>query len=408
MKKTLIVFILIFIQLWRTWAYSSLSESQLLEIDEQINSTNDKSLAEKKKLSDYFYWLAQKNLAIRKAFLSINTKIDGISLTKKDQQTIDYRIAALKTMNKTAKNEILAKLKHVQYIAEELWRLYEIESSPLFEGYWVALSPTPVFSLDSNNPDISYVMWWEWTTGLHLDSTNLIRELTVVYPQWTVFSLIRKVTKGKYTYYQVRTKEFDGKSSPTYDYYVDSRFIEVSKTKPKDRISHLPSREQVLKNLYSALGSAYVRWGSWYQGIPEMSLYFPSSYTLNKWEQSQKTLKGVDCSWLLYQATDGYTPRTSYWLVGYWEAIDISWNTVNQIIQKLKPLDLIVRGWHVIIVYDNTYVIESRRKNNFKWGVMLTKIKDRLNEIFETRKPVNNRYGSSLPAAEKFVVRRRY
>ena len=63
----------------------------------------------------------------------------------------------------------------------------------------------------------------------------------MVYPQDTALTLIKKITKGKYTYYQVRTPEFDGEKDEKYDYYVDSRFIEVSKEKPKDRIPKLPS-----------------------------------------------------------------------------------------------------------------------------------------------------------------------
>lgn len=42
-----------------------------------------------------------------------------------------------------------------------------------------------------------------------MDDNNLIRELAVVLPPDTVVTLIRKVKVGSFTYYQVRTREFD-------------------------------------------------------------------------------------------------------------------------------------------------------------------------------------------------------
>lgn len=160
--------------------------------------------------------------------------------------------------------------------------------------------------------------------------------------------------------------------------------------------------------MYNALGSAYVRGWTWYQGIPQMTSYFPSSYEMNKKILAQKTLKGVDCSWLLYQATDGYTPRNTWWLLWYWRAVEVEGKSVDEIVKQLKPLDLIVRAGHVVIVYDQNRVIESRWFDNFQWGVMLTNTKERLKEIMETRSPVNNWTASKLASSAKFVVRRWY
>ena len=408
MRKVWLLLCILIYNIGIVWAYSQFSESQLLEVDEEINNNLDLTCEEKKEKSKYFYLLAQKSLAIRKAFSTINTKIDKVQLTKKDEDSIAYRIKLLKRFNSTKRNQILKNLKNTQLIAFEIWRLYELESNPQFEWYWRTLQPTPVFSLPINNPDISFIMWWEGTTGIHFDKTNLIRELLVVYPKDTILALVKKIEKGKYTYYQVRTSEFDGEGMEGYDYYVDSRFIEVSKHKEKDRIPKLPSREQVLKNMHDALGSAYVRWWTWYQGIPQMVSYFPSSFPLNNKELAQKTLKWVDCSWLLYQATDWYTPRNTSWLLGYWKAVEIEGKSVDEIVKELKPLDLIVWAGHVVIVYDNKNVIESRWKDNFAWWVILTNIKVRLKEIMETRSPVNNRTASKLASWNKFVIRRWY
>jgi hypothetical protein len=64
--------------------------------------------------------LAEKNLAIRKAFSSISTKITKVNLSEKDNETVNYRINILKALAKAQRNEILTKLKNIQTMAEEL------------------------------------------------------------------------------------------------------------------------------------------------------------------------------------------------------------------------------------------------------------------------------------------------
>jgi hypothetical protein len=64
--------------------------------------------------------LAEKNLAIRKAFSSISTKITKVNLSEKDNETVNYRINILKVLAKAQRNEILTRLKNIQTMAEEL------------------------------------------------------------------------------------------------------------------------------------------------------------------------------------------------------------------------------------------------------------------------------------------------
>ncbi|MBR4568022.1 hypothetical protein IKO18_06610 [bacterium] len=64
--------------------------------------------------------MAEKNLAIRKAFSSISTKITKVNLSEKDNETVNYRINILKVLAKAQRNEILTKLKNIQTMAEEL------------------------------------------------------------------------------------------------------------------------------------------------------------------------------------------------------------------------------------------------------------------------------------------------
>jgi hypothetical protein len=66
----------------------------------------------------------------------------------------------------------------------------------------------------------------------------------------------------------------------------------------------LPSLEQVKKNLLAASGTVYVWGGSWWQGIPEIEKFFPSATGLTTLETKRKLFQGVDCSGLLYQATN--------------------------------------------------------------------------------------------------------
>lgn len=76
-------------------AYSPLSASQHQQIDLQLEAIRELSKQERKEKSDFFYRLAQKSLAIRKAFLPLNTKIHGTPLTPADQDTVQKRIIAL-------------------------------------------------------------------------------------------------------------------------------------------------------------------------------------------------------------------------------------------------------------------------------------------------------------------------
>ena len=408
MKKFLWALLIWILNIWFAWAYVTIDEADAVQIEKQINSTVDLTLDQKKEKSRQFYALARKSYEIRKAFTYATNTVPDIELSWKEWENVKQRIAILKKLWAAKRWRILTQLRTAQYLAQELWRLYEIESKSSFEWYWIALTATPVFQLPRDNPDINEIVWWPWTQWPKFDWSNLIRELIVVYPKWTVFSLVKKRMKWKNTYYEVRTNEFDAKNNPTHSFYIDSRFVDVSKTHPKDLIPKLPSSEQILLNMHNALWSSYI-WG-WtrYKGVPELNNYFPSDVQLSDGQLKQKTLRGVDCSWLLYQSTNGYTPRNSHWLLTYWNAVEIEWNTVDQIIKKLRPLDLIVWAGHVIIVYDANNVIESRWYPWFKWGVMMTKTKTRLQEIMETRQPVNNWSESKKPNAEKFVVRRRY
>ena len=75
---------------------------------------------------------------------------------------------------------------------------------------------------------------------------------------------------------------------------------------------------------------------------------------------------GVDCSGLLREANKGNTPRNTRQLLTVGNPVDIEGLTMDQIISKVQPLDIIVRDGHVVIILDQDRAIESRRRPNFK------------------------------------------
>ncbi len=108
-------------------------------------------------------------------------------------------------------------------------------------------------------------------------------------------------------------------------------------------------------------------------------------------------LKGVDCSGLLYEATDGFTPRNTSDLVHYGSPVSIENKSVGEIQRIVKPLDLIVWKGHVVIVVDSEKTIESRHLH----GVVIAPLKERLEEVLQTRTPKN-----SWSDGNHFVIRR--
>lgn len=102
----------------------------------------------------------------------------------------------------------------------------------------------------------------------------------------------------------------------------------------------MPSISKIQKRLHGLLDVPYVWGGNWHRGFPD---------------HFEKHFSGVDCTGLLYEVTNGLTPRNSSWFFEY--GFEVSH-------RNLKPLDLIVHKGHLIIVYDKKNTIES----NFEWG----------------------------------------
>lgn len=392
-----------------TFAYPNLSEANHKFVDTMLSSFHNSSKEVKKEKSKLYSDVANDAKILRNAYLWAYTwnKLNGKILTK---ESIEQWIEKYNKLNDKRKNTTIETLKEVQSLAEELQRSFQIESEESFQWYASTILPTPLYWLNKKDVDINKIMWWEWTTWLMLDSANTIDQLSIVLPVWTPVTLIDKVEKWDFTYYEVRTRDFDVWYWNKDAYFLDSRFVENRESKPAEVIHKLPDMSSIFKTLLAAVDSQYIWWGSYYQWIPEINdLYStPSDVELSSGEQQYKILQWTDCSWLLWQATNGYTPRTTRTLLSFWSSVPISWDSVDQIIKKVKPLDLIVWAGHVIIILSDEYVIESIWKENFEGWVEIVSLKERLQDIFTRRQPVDEWSKSDLPEKKKFVIRRWY
>jgi len=146
-------------------------------------------------------------------------------------------------------------------------------------------------------------------------------------------------------------------------------------------------------------GYPYMWGGNVADGISEMMEYYkPAKELTNRTEELWK-LKGVDCSGLIYQATNGNTPRNTSSLVNYGNPVEINGLSAKEIAEKLQPLDLIVWSGHVVIVLDENTAIESTPAE----GVNKTDLVARLKSILIERKAVDDWNSTS---GKRFVIRR--
>ena len=139
--------------------------------------------------------------------------------------------------------------------------------------------------------------------------------------------------------------------------------------------------------------------GNYGDGVIEMLNFYKPSSELDEDTKVSWCLKGLDCSGLIYQATNGSTPRNTSSLIQYGTGLKISGKNDTAIYQMLKPLDLIVWKGHVIIVLDNNTIIESKPPK----GVQKNDLFNRLKEVMEERQPVDDWDSSE---SGRFVVKR--
>lgn len=285
--------------------------------------------------------------------------------------------------------------------------------APIFSGcqqkkdssitYAVADLPTPVL----NTLEFSFVYGGKDGKTLHLDDSGLVREVEFIAIPKTVFTIDSIIKKERATIYRVTTDDYP---YPTQKgYFIDRRFVKTVRYKPPNRTKKLPGKRSIINSLLSSEDSIYIWGGNHKEGIPQMLSFYPPSSPPDQTLKDQWMLKGVDCSGLLYEATNGYTPRNTSSLLTFGTPVKISGLNTNQIILKVEPLDIIVWKGHLIIILDRERTIESRmdydkdQKGN-QGGVRIRTLKEVLNETLKERVPVDNY--EEEEGEKKFVVRR--
>ncbi|MBI5345998.1 MAG: peptidoglycan endopeptidase [Chlamydiae bacterium] len=183
--------------------------------------------------------------------------------------------------------------------------------------------------------------------------------------------------------------------------YIDSRFTNPC-NEEMDFLKHgfLEIKEkEILSKIEQMIGLDYC-WGSNYsQGIDQMLFLYAPQKKLDDSMLKKWTMSGIDCSGILYEATNGYTPRNTSKLVFFGQGVTIENKSPEEIVDLLRPLDLIVWKGHVIVVQNKTFVIESVEEK----GVVKTSCLKKLKEIFSQRKGVNEWNDQDF---KKFVIRR--
>lgn len=232
--------------------------------------------------------------------------------------------------------------------------------------------PTPVL----NTANFSFCFGGKDGRSLPLDDQGFMRNLeTILLPG---SSLIIKEHLTKHIC-KIETSSYSGKNL-----YIDKRFLKETSQYTRT----LPTINKICETLKNLIGTSYLWGGNWPMGIPKMrELYPPKGGFSSLPENTQNAwlLKGVDCSGLLYYATNGNIPRNTSDLVTYATSLHIEGLKGKDIIPLLKPLDLLVWKGHVTIVIDNKSCIESTPKQ----GVHRNPLSQTVEKLLETRKAVN-------------------
>ena len=218
--------------------------------------------------------------------------------------------------------------------------------------YFEAIRPTPILS----TPDFSKV----FGSALPFDSKGLLREVEMIALPGMVFHVVQEM---EHDILQVGTPRYP--CSPLYLNKRAGRLTDQQEERPKV----LPSIETILERMKKMVGLPYIWGGNWSSAIPEWKEWYPPKNKLSVLEETHWTFKGVDCSGLLYESTDGFTPRNTSELMDF--GIEVMFDDV-------KPLDMILYKGHVIIALSEDEVIES---NHTYGGVRISPLKKRIAEI---------------------------
>ena len=248
-----------------------------------------------------------------------------------------------------------------------------------------AKTPTPVLK----SPHFSSIFGGGNGRTLPVDSQGLLREVEMVALKGTLMKLIEKCDRF---IWRVEIPSYGADSL-----FVDHRFLEEIDAVAEEKKRTLPPANIILERMRKLVGLPYIWGGNWSAGIPALLALYPPSDEISDEVRTLWALRGVDCSGLLYEATDGFTPRNTSGLVHFGSSVSIENKNIPEIQSVVKPLDILVWKGHIVIALDAEKVIESRHKH----GVIITPLKDRLEEIMQTRAPKD-----TWSDGDHFVIRR--
>ncbi|MBK8550128.1 MAG: C40 family peptidase [Ignavibacteria bacterium] len=255
------------------------------------------------------------------------------------------------------------------------------EDGSSLEKYAVSIYNTRVL----NSPDFERIYGGRDGKSLAFSKSGLVKELEYVAFPGSVFEIVEEYKQGDHSIYKVQTDDYDIVLGGT-ELYIDSRFVELKSKKPEKIEINKPSMEQIYDYFEKSENADYVWGANNLNGVEKMIEYYKPSGNVSSKVYNHWCMKGVDCSGLIYEATNGYTPRNTHQMVSYGEGIPIEGKSVNEIAEMLEPLDMIVWKGHVIYVYDKNTTIESAQSAG---GVVKKDLISSLNKIMQTRRPAN-------------------
>jgi hypothetical protein len=274
--------------------------------------------------------------------------------------------------------------------------LYGFATSSAVAGQMFAVATSPVVVL--NRPDFAEVFGGRNGKTVLKDACGQIRAVEFIALPGTVFAVEKQINIKTGSIYRVTSDDYPYQSSG--GFFVDARSVKIVPVRPSPRKPELPAKETILANLVKRNGTRYIWGGNVAAGVGELSLWYPPRGAVDTalWK-----LSGLDCSGLLYEATNGYTPRNTSSLINFGSMVSVKGKTAQEIAQLLEPLDLIVWPGHVLIALDGGKIIESRLDcNRPESGVRIRPSEETLADIMKSRKPVDRLNNRST----EFVVRR--
>lgn len=246
-------------------------------------------------------------------------------------------------------------------------------------------SPAPIL----NTPDFAFAFGGNDGNSIPLNEKGQPHFFEFVALKGTVFEVIEKCSKF---IVRVSTPKYPGKNL-----FLDLRFCQSVQS----QISPLLSRDKILDRMKKLLGTSYVWGGNWSRGVPDLLLLYPPKGKIELKIKKLWTFNGVDCSGLLYEAAKGTTPRNTSQLIHFGKGLKIGKMSFCKILTLLEPLDMIIYHRHVLFVLTDETTIESR----YPFGVIQRNLRDRLLEIYQEKKAVDE-WDFSLDQESQFLIRR--